>query len=87
MFTVFLVVMVIVLLKSVIDCSPILFVKIGQQAVGAIDFQLTSSSYSDQKSETPTPPMIPANTNWYAIDPFDNPYKVREPDVVVNVLS
>ena len=37
-FTVFLVVTVITMLKSVVDCSPILFVKIGQDAVGAIDF-------------------------------------------------
>ena len=24
--------------------------------------------------------MIPANVNWYAIDPFDDPYRVRPAD-------
>ena len=41
-FTVILVVTVITMLKSVIDCTPILFVKIGQDAAGAIDFKLQS---------------------------------------------
>ena len=39
-FTVFLLVMVITMFKSVIDSSSILFVKIGQEQVGAIDFQI-----------------------------------------------
>ena len=37
-FTVFLTVMVITFLESVLSCTPILFVKFGQKAVGAIDF-------------------------------------------------
>lgn len=41
-FTVFLVVMVITMLKSVVDSAPILFVKIGQDDAGAIDFKLTA---------------------------------------------
>ena len=36
--TVFIVVMVITMLKSVVASSPLLFVKIGQISVGAIDF-------------------------------------------------
>lgn len=42
-FTVFLVVMVITMLESVVDSAPILFVKLGQEEVGAIDFTLTTS--------------------------------------------
>ena len=65
-FTVFLVVMIITMLKSVVDSSPILFVRIGQMAVGAIDFKL----------QAPTKPnaMIDGNVNFYNINPFDNPY-------------
>ena len=37
-FTVFMVVMVIVMLESVISITPILFVSLGQQEAGAIDF-------------------------------------------------
>ena len=37
-FTVFLVVMVITMLKSVVDSAPVLYVKLGQDTVGAIDF-------------------------------------------------
>ena len=76
--------MIIMLLKSVIDCSPILFVKIGQQAVGAIDFQLTSTMGSEESSDEKLPPMIPGNVNWYAIDPFNNPYSVRKDKRVPN---
>ena len=37
-FTVFLVVMIITMLKSVVDSTPILFVKIGQNSAGAFDY-------------------------------------------------
>ena len=59
-FTVFLVVMVITMLKSVVDSAPILFVKLGQDNVGAIDFTLRSSSKTYE-----TVPI-----NYYNIDPF-----------------
>ena len=59
-FTVFLVVMVITMLKSVVDSAPILFVKLGQDEAGAIDFTLKVSSNSYN-----TVPL-----NYYNIDPF-----------------
>ena len=59
-FTVFLVVMVITMLESVVDSAPILFVKLGQDNVGAIDFTLTSDSTTYK--------MVPVN--YYNIDPF-----------------
>ena len=59
-FTVFLVVMVITMLKSVVDSAPILFVKLGQEEVGAIDFTLTVRSYPEN--------AVPLN--YYNIDPF-----------------
>ena len=72
-FTVFLVVTVITMLKSVVDSSPILFVRIGQQAVGAIDFQLMASEEDTSTDD--------GNINYYAIDPFNDPFKVkRDPD-------
>ena len=61
-FTVFLVVMVITMLKSVVDSSPILFVKIGQDQVGAIDYTLRASSDGALR----TVPL-----NYYSIDPFE----------------
>ena len=54
------------MLKSVVASSPLLFVKIGQDAVGAIDFQLTGEANG----------VMSGNTNYYAIDPFDNPYAI-----------
>lgn len=36
--TVFILVMIITMFKSVIDSSPVLFVKVGQEQVGAVDF-------------------------------------------------
>ena len=71
-FTVFLVVMVITMLKSVIDCSSILFVRVGQEAVGTVDFQLTAPVKSNA--------MLNANVNYYNIDPFNNPYKIKRSD-------
>jgi hypothetical protein len=65
-FTVFLVVMVITMLKSVVDCTPILFVRIGQDAAGAVDYQLQAPSKGNA--------MIKANVNFYDIDPFNNPF-------------
>lgn len=56
--------MVISFFKSVVDVSPILFVKVGQEQVGAIDFVITPANN----------PMIPASVNFYAIDPFNNPF-------------
>ena len=62
-FTVFMVVTFIVMLKSVIQITPILFVKLGQQEAGAIDFQIISSQSKY---------LIDANVNFYAVDPFSN---------------
>ena len=59
-FTVFLVVMVITMLKSVVDSAPILFVKLGQEEVGAIDFSLKTS-----KTSYNTVPL-----NFYSVNPF-----------------
>ena len=59
-FTVFLVVMVITMLKSVVDSAPVLFVKLGQEEVGAIDFTLKTSTTSFQ-----TMPL-----SYYDVDPF-----------------
>ena len=74
-FTVFIVVMVITMLKSVIDSSPILFVKIGQEQVGAID--ITIMAPSETTSE------IPGNMNFYDINPFENPFAIeRSPQKV-----
>lgn len=58
--------MVITMLKSVVASSPLLFVKIGQDTVGAIDFQLAGETNG----------LINANTNYYNIDPFNNPFAI-----------
>ena len=72
-FTVFIVVMVITMLKSVVASSPLLFVKIGQDAVGAIDFQLQSPQDSNA--------MVSGNVNYNSLDPFDNPYALLGRDM------
>ncbi len=59
-FTVFLVVTIITMLESVISIAPILFVNIGQQNAGAVDFKLTYTA-SD---------LIAGNNNFYTRDPF-----------------
>jgi hypothetical protein len=61
-FTVFMVVTVIVMLKSVVSITPILFVKLGQVEAGAIDFMIKPSL---------TKHLTDGNTNWYAVDPFE----------------
>ena len=65
-FTVFLVVMAITMLKSAVDCTPIIFVKIGQDQVGTIDYSMTSPKNGNSE--------INGNINWYNIDPFHNPF-------------
>ena len=64
--------MVITMLKSVVDSMPILFVRIGQQAAGTIDFQLSAPVQSTA--------MFSANVNFYNIDPFNNPYQIERSD-------
>ena len=59
--------MVITMFKSVIDTSPILFVKIGQEQVGAIDFRIIAANGTDLNS---------ADINYYDIDPWNNPYTI-----------
>ena len=65
-FTVFLVVMIITMLKSVVDSAPILFVKLGQEAAGAFDFQLLSPVAGNA--------MLDGDVNYYAVNPWDNPF-------------
>lgn len=67
--------MVITMFKSIIDSSPILFVNMGQEQVGAIDYVITSSNSSH----------ISANMNYYAINQFDNILAVGDEDVSVNM--
>jgi len=43
-FTVFLVVSFLTLLQSVVDITPVAFLKLAEDAVGAVDFQLTAIS-------------------------------------------
>lgn len=60
-FTVFLVVMFISLLKSVVDVAPIAFLKVGQDQAGIFDFQVTSDF--DE-------PYVDGDVSLYATDPF-----------------
>ena len=69
-FTVFIVVMVITMLKSVVDSAPILFVKLGQDEVGAIDFTITNNDSYLKRG-----PM-----RIYNIDPFRGQYSYPEDD-------
>ena len=64
-FTIFLVVMIITMLKSVVDSAPIIFVKMGQDQIGTIDYTMTSPNGGNN--------FIKGNINWYNIDPFHNP--------------
>ncbi len=60
--------MVITMFKSVIDSSPILFVKVGQEQVGAVDFMLVADSGTS---------MLNADVNPYDIDMFQNDFLVQ----------
>ena len=64
----FILVMVMTMFKSVVESSPIIFVKIGQQQVGAIDFTLTPTQETSMES---------GNMNYYAINPWKNPLAVE----------
>ena len=66
-FVVFLLVMVITMFKSVIDSSPILFVKTGQEQVGAIDFMMVASNNTG---------LITGDVNYYALNPWKNPFAI-----------
>lgn len=59
-FTVFIVVAIITMLESVIAITPILFVQMGQEEAGAIDFKMTYSSSN----------LVSGDVNFYAVDPF-----------------
>lgn len=63
-FTIFLVVTFIVLLKSIVDVAPIAFLKVGQDQSGVFDFQITSD-YEE--------PYIDGDVNMYTADPFEYP--------------
>lgn len=58
--------MVITFLESVLSCTPILFVKFGQKAVGAIDFTMRATAKNTGS--------IKGNVNFYNINQWDNPY-------------
>jgi len=58
--TVFMVVAIITMLESVVSVTPILFVKLGQEEAGAIDFKLTYKSSN----------LVSGDVNFYAVDPF-----------------
>ena len=66
-FVVFLLVMVITMFKSVIDSAPVLFVKTGQEQVGAIDFMIVAANNTG---------TITGDVNYYALNPWENPYEV-----------
>ena len=70
-FTVFIVVMFITMLQSVVDCAPILFVKIGQDEAGSFDIKVTRKSPNLQVST--------GNMNYYALDPNYGPFEWRKP--------
>jgi hypothetical protein len=53
------------MLKSLVDVTPIIFVKIGQDQVGTVDFRLITAS--------PKTALSDANRNFYATDPWNNP--------------
>ena len=59
--TVFILVCTITMFKAVIEVAPILFVKIGQEQVGAIDYTITSKKSS----------MVSGDLNYYGLDPTD----------------
>jgi hypothetical protein len=62
-FTVFLVVMIITMLKGVIDAMPVLFLQIAETQNGSLDFRMTPVN-ADFKLNLGT-------QNYYAVDPFD----------------
>ena len=71
-FTVFIVVAIITMLESVISITPILFVQMGQEEAGAIDFKMTYAS-SD---------LINGDVNFYAANPFTLNYTYGEYEYV-----
>ena len=56
--------MVITFLESVLSCTPVLFVKFGQKAVGAIDYTMKSTLENTE--------YLDGNVNFYGINPFTN---------------
>ena len=66
---VFILVMVMTMFKSVVESSPVIFVKIGQVEVGCIDFQLRPTDSTS---------MSLGDMNYYGINPFDNPLCVND---------
>lgn len=61
-FTIFLVVTFIMLLKSIVDVAPIAFLKVGQDQAGIFDFQL-ASDYNE--------PYVDGDVNPFTTDPFE----------------
>jgi len=60
-FTVFLTVGVVTMLQSVMSITPILFVQMGQNEAGAIDFRLTYALSN----------YLEGDSDWYNVNPFD----------------
>lgn len=76
-FTVFLVVCFITMLKSIIDVAPIAFLKVGQDQAGAFDFSITSD-YSD--------PIFDGDINIYEGDPFKYEEAQKEENLFTSFL-
>lgn len=60
------------MLESVISITPILFVQMGQEEAGAIDFKMTYSSSN----------LINGDVNFYAANPFTLNYTYGEYEYV-----
>jgi len=54
------VVTIITMLESVISITPILFVKMGQEEAGAIDFKITYTASN----------LVSGDVNFYSVSPF-----------------
>jgi len=65
-FTIFLVVTFITMLKGVIDAMPVLFLQIAETQTSAIDFTMTPHAAS------PNGLLTLGNVNFYAMDPWGN---------------
>ena len=65
------------MLESVISIAPILFVNVGQQNAGAVDFRLTYKAVN----------LESANNNFYTRDPFAKGNTSYTPLTSTNVRS
>lgn len=54
--------------KSVVDTTPLLFVKMAQQQIGAVDFSIKAANDTSLQN---------FNKNPYAVDPFTDPWETN----------